>query len=36
MGEPIAQVWRCLKGDHYVGVCPGPVPPELNDLWEAS
>jgi hypothetical protein len=27
MGEPIAQVWRCLKGHHYVGFCPAQCRP---------
>jgi len=35
-GDPIAQVWRCIPGDHLANMHPGRVPPELEDLWEAS
>ena len=29
IGKPVIEMWRCLRGDHYVGMRPGPVPKEL-------
>lgn len=36
VGDPVAQVWRCILGDHLVNRHPRPVPKELRDMWEAE
>ena len=36
MGESVGEKWECIPGRHWVGDHPGPVPPELRELWDGS